>query len=132
MVAKRRVTRTKAHTKKNGECVIPGAMPAEVLADFAVEMGRLLTDWQSQPFKLRREGKTFYRHFTTGFRLEFCVSNQQVHPGMVELFCLKRDPTCVFWVDSIHKHPDLVAEIIKLGYDLNWVPESESPDSSPG
>lgn len=88
--------------------------------------GRLLTDWQSQPRIFRHESKTFYRLFTTGFRLEFCVSNQRIHPGMVELYCLKREPRYVWWVDSIHNHKDLVAELIRLGHDLNWVGKPEA------
>jgi len=91
--------------------------------------GRLLTDWQSEPRKFRYQGKTFYRLFTTGFRLEFCVSNQQLHPGEVTLYCLKEEPTYVWWVDSIHKYPDLVAELIKVGHDLNWVRRPDSPES---
>lgn len=82
--------------------------------------GRLVTDCQSNPRKFRFQGLTFYRLFTTGFRLEFCVSNQRLPGNLVTFYCIKRQPTYLWWVDSIYKHPDLAAEIIKVGRDLNW------------
>jgi hypothetical protein len=81
---------------------------------------RLLTDCQMQPRKYLSNSKTFYRLFTTGVRFDFCVSNQPIHPGMVRLYCVKREPKFVWLIESIHKHPDLIAEILKLGFDLNW------------
>ncbi len=77
---------------------------------------RLLTDWLSQPRKARFDGKTFYRLFSTGVRFDFCVSNRTIHPGEVELYCIKRQPSFVWCIDSIHKHPDLVAELITFGH----------------
>jgi len=51
---KQRLPRTKAHTKKNGECVIPAAMPAEALPGFVLNKGgsdadqiRSYIEWQS-------------------------------------------------------------------------------------
>lgn len=38
--AKKNLPRTKAHTKKNGECVIPAAIPVEALAGFVLDKGR--------------------------------------------------------------------------------------------
>jgi hypothetical protein len=88
--------------------------------------GRLLTDWQSQPRKFRDQGKTFYSLMTTGFRLEFCVSDQRIDPGKLEFFCLKRRPIYNLWVDSIHQYPDLVEELLKVGCELNWVEEKDA------
>ncbi len=76
---------------------------------------RLLTDCQLQPRKMRFDGKTCYRLFTTGIRFDFWVSNLAIHPGQVELYCIKRRPEFVWFVESIQKNPDLVAEIIKFG-----------------
>lgn len=70
--------------------------------------GRLLTDYQSQPQRSKREGRNFYRFYSTGVRFEFCVSNRPIHPGWVELYCVKRQQAFTWSVDSIHKHPDLV------------------------
>ena len=51
---KKRLPRTRAHTKKNGECVIPGAIPAEALAGFVLDKGgneadgiRSYLEWQA-------------------------------------------------------------------------------------
>jgi hypothetical protein len=53
--AKKRLPRTRSHTKKNGDCVIPGAMPAEALADFVLNKGgneadqiRSYVEWQAR------------------------------------------------------------------------------------
>jgi hypothetical protein len=81
---------------------------------------RLLTDYQSQPRKFSQAGQTYYRLYTTGIRLDFCVSNHPIHPGMVELYCVKRQDYFTWCVDSIHQHPDLVAELIKFGFAMNW------------
>lgn len=50
----KRSPRTPAHKKKNGECVIPGAMPAEALADYVLKVGddeadrvRSYVEWQA-------------------------------------------------------------------------------------
>ena len=61
--------------------------------------------------------------------MEFCVSNREIHPGEVTLYCLKKEPTYVWWVDSIDKHPDLIAELIKIGQDLKWVSRPSSSES---
>jgi hypothetical protein len=52
---KRRLLRTKAHTKKDGECVIPSAIPAEALAGLVVKKGgneadqiRSYVEWQAR------------------------------------------------------------------------------------
>jgi hypothetical protein len=80
---------------------------------------RLLSDFQSQPRKYRLDGRTFYRLYSTGIRFDFCVSNRPIHPGDVELYCVKRQSDFIWCVDSVRKHPDLVAELLKLGQDLN-------------
>jgi hypothetical protein len=80
---------------------------------------RLLTDCQLQPRKGRFDGKTFYRLFSTGVRFDFWVSNQAIHPGEVELYCVKKQPDFVWFVESIHKNPDLVAELLKFGTEIN-------------
>jgi hypothetical protein len=50
----KRSPRTPAYKKKNGECVIPGAMPAEALADYVLKAGddeadrvRSYVEWQA-------------------------------------------------------------------------------------
>ena len=82
--------------------------------------GRLITDYQSQPQKSRHEGRTFYRFYSTGIRFDFCVSNRPIHPGMVELYCVNRKRDFVWWVNSIHKHPDLAAELMRFGAAMGW------------
>ena len=82
--------------------------------------GRLLTDYQSQPQRSRQDGRTFYRFYSTGVRFDFCASNQPIHRGFVELYCIKPQIEFIWAVDSIHKHPDLVAELLRLGYSVGW------------
>ena len=50
----KRGPRTPALKKKNGECIIPGAMPAEALADYVLKAGgdeadriRSYVEWQA-------------------------------------------------------------------------------------
>jgi len=51
----KRTPRTPAHKKENGECVIPGAMPVEALADYVINAGgddesdsiRSYVEWQA-------------------------------------------------------------------------------------
>ena len=76
---------------------------------------RLLTDCQLQPRKDRFDGITFYRLFSTGVRFDFCVSNRALHPGKVELYCIKKQTDFVWFVESIHNNPDLIAELIVFG-----------------
>jgi hypothetical protein len=80
--------------------------------------GKVLKECQSHPRRFRFQGLTFYRLFTTGFRLEFCVSNQPLPPNLVTFYCIKRRPTYLWWVDSILKHPDIAAEFFKASRDL--------------
>ena len=80
---------------------------------------RLLTDCQLQPRKGRFNSMTFYRLFSTGVRFDFWVSNQAIHSGEVELYCIKRQQEFVWFIESIHKNPDLVAELIKFGTEIN-------------
>lgn len=82
--------------------------------------GLLVTDFQSQPHRYRRHQRTFYRLFSTGVRFDFCVSSQAVHPGLVELYCMKQQRDFVWCVDSVEKHPDLVLELVQLGFALDW------------
>lgn len=42
--AKKSLPRTKAHTKRNGECVIPAAIPVEALADFVLDKDKKAAD----------------------------------------------------------------------------------------
>lgn len=101
----------------------PGDYPCQIRLIEAYE--RLLTDYQSQPRKYRRDGKTFYRLFSTGIKFDFCVANRSIHPGLLELYCIKKQTDFVWSVDSIRKHPDLIAELIKFGYDMKW--DQEQP-----
>lgn len=57
---KKRLPRTKAHTKKDGECVIPSAIPAEALSSFIVAKGRdeaseirSYIEWQAREEKVK-------------------------------------------------------------------------------
>lgn len=98
----------------------PNEYPCEICL---VEINeRLLTDWQQQPHKYREGMKTFYRFIASGIMFTFWVTNQPIHSGMIELYCVQRKPSFLWSVNSIHKHPDLVAALIKTGYDLNWIP----------
>ena len=82
--------------------------------------GRLITDYQSQPQKSRHEGRTYYRFYSTGVRFDFCVSNRPIDPLLLIAYCVKRQSKFTWAVDSIHKHPDLVAELVRFGVSMGW------------
>jgi hypothetical protein len=77
--------------------------------------GRLLTDYQSQPRRFRSRGRWEYRFYSTGIRFDFSISNRSIEPELLKVYCLKREPTFTWCVDSLHKHPDLRQEIIEFG-----------------
>lgn len=94
----------------------PGLYPCQ-LRLVEVEQ-RLLTDCQLQPCKERFDGITYYRLFSTGVRFDFCVSNQALHPGKVELYCIKKQTDFVWSIESIHQNPDLVADLLIFGMKI--------------
>jgi len=82
--------------------------------------GKLVTDYQSQPFQYEHRGKKCCRLFSTGVRFDFMVSNHPADGHDVDLYCVKPQPRYVCWVDSIRTHPDLADELIKLGAEMKW------------
>ena len=83
--------------------------------------GKHVTDYQSQPSQYHWCGKKRCTFFSTGFRLDFTVSNHPADEQSVALFCVKPQSYYACWVDSIRAHPDLTEELIRFGIQTNWI-----------
>jgi hypothetical protein len=83
--------------------------------------GQLVTDYQSQPRQYTHFGRKCCRFYSTGIRFDFMVSNHRADPESVQRFCVKPESKYVFWIDSLHSHPDLVAELIKFDRDMKSI-----------